>query len=443
MLRIGVFSDTHVGRNTPRVVGDARRAAFRDAFRQAIDIFIDSKVDYVLHAGDLFEKRSMTVEDVAFVKAELYRLSRSSKEKWGKDVRVLSLRGNHDGMPGGCVLEYLTHPAADYFKVIGDGVGETLEHYVDDKVLVVGVGYHPHIRGRLPRAVREISGLLESSGGGLFKISLFHNYVEGVGDVPPHTPEHSTIPLKELERLNVDLVVLGHYHEGFGPLRVGGRLLLAPGATEAVDLGETGPFSVEILEVEDGGDVQARRVQLKPSHKISTRRISPPEPQPLEWFRKEVLRVVEEFYGELEEAGLPGILRVIVSGRVKDSRALMKTITEEELGDIMRAHPRLLYLEVREEVEPAIEEDRGIYTAYREDMLKELFREMGDDPEIPALVEETMMALEEKASEKTGLLRDSDRAMLVDGWVRILLDRASKAPGRLTENDRGSQAKKL
>ena len=67
-LRIGVFSDTHVGRNIPRVLRDARRKAFRHAFKQAIDIFIENDVDYVIHAGDLFEKRSMTPDDAVFVK---------------------------------------------------------------------------------------------------------------------------------------------------------------------------------------------------------------------------------------------------------------------------------------------------------------------------------------------------------------------------------------
>lgn len=88
-IRIGVFSDIHVGRNIPRVLGDAGGKAFHHAFKQAVTVFVGEKVDYVLHGGDLFEKRSMMLEDAVSVKEELYRLIKES----GKNVEIIVVRG--------------------------------------------------------------------------------------------------------------------------------------------------------------------------------------------------------------------------------------------------------------------------------------------------------------------------------------------------------------
>ena len=144
-LRIGVFSDTHVGRNIPRVLRDARRRAFRHAFKQVIDIFIENDVDYVIHAGDLFEKRSMTPNDAVFVKWEFYRLAKTIEERSGKRIEIITVRGNHDGSPSSSALDFITHPMAEYFKVIGEKTLEGVEEaYVGDGLNVIGMGYHPY-----------------------------------------------------------------------------------------------------------------------------------------------------------------------------------------------------------------------------------------------------------------------------------------------------------
>lgn len=181
-FKVGVFSDTHVGRNIPRIVGDARRRAFRHAFRQAIDAFIEAGVDYVLHGGDVLEKRSMTPEDAVFVKEELYRLVKES-EKRGKHVQILAVRGNHDGSPTSNALDFVTHPLADYFKILGEKTfkGE-VEAYWDGRLRISAMGYHPYARGKLEEVSETLSQSLKGDG---FKIFFLHNYVDVVHDIPP------------------------------------------------------------------------------------------------------------------------------------------------------------------------------------------------------------------------------------------------------------------
>jgi len=244
-FRIGVFSDTHIGRNIPRVVGDARRKAFRHVFKQAVDIFVKEKVDYVLHGGDIFEKRSMTPEDAVFVKEEFYRLVSESE----KDVQIIAVRGNHDGSPTSSALDFITHPIAKYFHVIGDKVlTGTPESFSDKRLRVSAMGYHPYAKKKI-MDVAEV--LKESLRGEEYKILLIHNYVDGIHDIPPITPDHSVIAPKTLKSLGADLVITGHHHESRGLIKRGDQTYLVPGATEAIDLAEKKPFSTMFTLVND------------------------------------------------------------------------------------------------------------------------------------------------------------------------------------------------
>ena len=427
MLRLGVFSDTHIGRNVPRIVGDARRQAFRQAFKQAINIFIEEGVDYVLHGGDLFEKRTMIPEDVVFVKDEFYRLVQASREKWGKDVKILIVRGNHDGAPSSCVLEYITHPLANYLQIIGESIKEELQYFVDEKILVAGLGYHPFIKNRIKDQVENLAKIYKSSNDKRLRILLLHNYVEEIHEIPPYTPEHSIIDIDDLVKINPDIIVVGHYHEKGGVKYKNSIKFIIPGATEAVDLGEKGPFGVYIMEVEEPGRLESKFIELTPSQHISVKRIVSEEAKPIEWFKERVLDEVSSFVNELNMRNLPGILKIKVSGKISDTRAFLRLLTEEEIRGIKEENPKLLYLEIEEDIIPITREElKEQIVMSREEMFKELYREIGQEPNILELIEETSLVLEEKASEKTGLLKDSDRSSFVEKWLRILYDRAGQ-----------------
>ncbi len=427
MLRFGVFSDTHIGRNVPRIVGDARRQAFRQAFKQAVNIFIEERVDYILHGGDLFEKRTMTPEDVAFVKDEFYRLVQASREKWGKDVKIFIVRGNHDGTPSSCVLEYITHPLASYLQIIGESIKEELQYFIDEKILVAGIGYHPFIKSRIKDQVENLAEIFKSSNDKKLEILLLHNYVEKIHEIPPYTPEHSIIDIDDLKKINPDIVVVGHYHERGDVKYKNDIKFIIPGATEAVDLGEKGPFGVYIIEVKEGIKMNTKFIELTPSQHISVRKIVSEEAKPIQWFKERVLDEVSTFIDELNMRNLPGILKIKVSGKTSDTKAFLRLLTEEEIRKIREENPKLLYLEVEEDITPLTREElREETVVSREEMFEELYREIGREPNVLELIEETSLALEEKASEKTGLLKDSDRSSFVEKWLRILLDKAGE-----------------
>ncbi|MEM4650184.1 MAG: metallophosphoesterase, partial [Candidatus Bathyarchaeia archaeon] len=141
MVKIGIFSDTHIGRSVPKAIGELRREAFKKAFTQAINVFIQEKVDYIIHCGDVFERETMNPSDSIFVKNEFQRLI----DSLSKDTKIFVVRGNHDGTPVNNALNYIEHPLAKYFKIIGEKTLENkIEFYEESNFILTGMGYTPY-----------------------------------------------------------------------------------------------------------------------------------------------------------------------------------------------------------------------------------------------------------------------------------------------------------
>ena len=416
-LKIGVFSDTHVGRNIPRVLRDARRKAFRHAFKQAIDIFIENDVDYVIHAGDLFEKRSMTPDDAVFVKWEFYKLVKNIEKRSGKKIQIIAVRGNHDGSPLSSALDFVIHPMADYFQVIGEKVLEGVEEaYIGDGLSVIGMGYHPYARKKF----EETSKILKKIKIDGYRILVLHNYVEDVHDIPPQTPEHSVIRLEDLEKLDVDLVITGHHHERLGFKKTGGKLFLVPGATEAIDLAERGPFGIYILDIRESELVAHKFVEINPLQVIGVKKVVSDKPMKLDWFRRRCLEEIESFALNLDREG---ILKLNVSGLIAEDEPFPQLDIQGEIQKLMEKYDKLIHVEVSEELSSIIRPDlKGVKGGIsRDEIVREIFGVLGEKiGEAAEIVEDVAMALDEKASERTGLLKELDRKRFSDRWLRLL-----------------------
>jgi DNA repair exonuclease SbcCD nuclease subunit len=414
--RIGVFSDTHIGRCIPRAVGELRRKAYRHAFTQAVNIFIDEGVDYVIHAGDLFEKRSMTPEDSVFVKEELQRLVDSIHDRNGKEVKIFAVRGNHDGTYENNALDYIRHPLAGYLVILGDNLLRGLEEeHVYEGLNLAGLGYHPYISGRFQEVKPSIKRVFADKGG--LKIFIVHNFVEGYHPIPPGTPSHNLIALGELADLGADIIISGHYHGRLKPQTVDGAVILTPGATEAVDLSDEGPFGVYILE-----DGASRFKPVKPLHEIRNVKVSSRDAvKPSRWFMDRALKEAEAYASSLQGRGVKGILRLVLTGLTEDDPYDMERTLTSMLSEMAEGDPGILYVDLVNRVEavhqriplPAL----GGGLEYASEILKPLGPSTA---EALRIVEEVSLLLDERASQRTGLLTASDRSPFVERWIRIL-----------------------
>ena len=99
---IGIFSDSHLG-----FLGEDRFEESFDRFKESIQIFKDNKVDFILHAGDLFDESTPT-QEVWLKTFECFslnngKLSSLKKTKNGltsnivvKGIPIVAIHGTHE-----------------------------------------------------------------------------------------------------------------------------------------------------------------------------------------------------------------------------------------------------------------------------------------------------------------------------------------------------------
>lgn len=414
-MKIGVFSDTHIGRSIPREVGELRRNAYRHAFTQAINIFIREKVECVIHAGDLFEKRSMTSEDSVFVKEELQRLVNSLREEHGGEVSIFLIRGNHDGALDNNALDFVKHPLAKYLKVVGDATirGEE-ESYFFKGIRLIGLPYHPYIS----HVFRNVKNAIRRGFNreGEIKILTIHNFIQGYHEVPPGVPQHNYLTVRDFDELGADLVLAGHYHGKVNPMESNKVLFLTPGATEAVDLSDEGPFGVYVL---DGK--QVKFLPIKPLHEIRNIKVdSRGAVKTKDWFVEQSVREIDAYSSDLQARSIDGILRLVLSGYTEDDPYNIDIFLRKEIAK-KKTSTRLLHVDLVNRVEnvkqKVVFSKLGSGLDYAMEILKPLGEMSGEAMKI---VEELSMTLDEKASQTTGLLTNSDRGRFVKRWIQIL-----------------------
>jgi len=416
-MKIGVFADTHIGRCIPRAIGELRRRAYRHSFTQAINVFIDEGADCLVHAGDMFEKRSMTPKDSVFVKKELQRLADSTREKQGKDIMMFAVRGNHDGAPESNALDYIEHPLAKYLKIIGDRTlqGEQ-EVQLHDGLCLVGLAYHPYIS----RIFEDIKPILKQSLANKSELRLLvvHNFIHGYHQIPPGVPEHSFLTVRDFDDLEADIVIAGHYHTRKEPLDEKGTMLLTPGATEAVDLSDEGPYGVYILE----GKRSARFLPIKPLHEIRNIKVTSQEAvKPTKWFVDNASDEARSYASGLQTTGIEGVLRLALLGLTDEDPYSIEQPLMSELAKIRETSPNLLHVELVNRVENVRQTVALPILGGGAEFAAEILKPLGGfTQEAMRIVEEVGTTLDEKASQKTGLLTGLDRAPFVTRWTDIL-----------------------
>lgn len=415
-MKIGVFADTHVGRCIPRAVGELRRRAYRHAFTQAVNIFIKEGVDCLIHAGDMFEKRSMTPEESVFVKDELQRLADSVYDVHCKHVTMFAIRGNHDGTPENNALDYIKHPLAEYLKIIGDEALQGKdEAEVRNGLLLIGVSYHPYISRKFEEIKSRIKRGFEHESE--LKILLIHNFIKGHHQIPPGVPLHNCLDVGDLKDLKVDLIIAGHHHNR-KESEIGDRTaLLTPGATEAIDLSDEGSHGVYILE----GKSSARFVPIKPLHEIHNIRVDSRETtRPAEWFVDKATEEVGDHASSAQARDTEAVLRILLLGLTDEDPYEIERSLASRLGKMKGSLSKILHMELVNRVED-VRQQAVTMIASRAGVTSEILTLLGNmSQEATKIVEEVSMALDERASQTTGLLTASDRLPFVKRWIDIL-----------------------
>ena len=207
---------------------------FADAFQWVVDTALDECVDFLLIAGDLFEKRTLDPRTLLIAVTEFERLQEAK-------IPVVSIEGNHERTYGDSFswLEYLNQRDLLYLLDCSRrdeswlpkpwDQEECTGGYVDlAGARVYGLRYQGAQTGA---ALNEIGAAIATAPphGAAFSIFLAHTSVEGYFD-----QGHPFVRQQDLASLRrcVDYLALGHVHAPYAGSVGQGDWLYNPGSPE-------------------------------------------------------------------------------------------------------------------------------------------------------------------------------------------------------------------
>ncbi len=213
------------------------RGATRRTLERLVDLAIDEKIDFLLIAGDLYDRDWQDFHTGLFVREQMVRLGRSG-------IRVFIVQGNHDAR--GVITRQIPWP--DNVKVFSSRTAETV-HLAD-----LGVAIHGH---SFPdREVPEdlVPGYPPAVPG-CFNIGLLHTSLTGMAGHDTYAP--TTLP--NLKSRGYDYWALGHIHAR--QVICEQPRVVFPGNLQGRHARETGSKGCELVSVE-GASMTARFMPL-------------------------------------------------------------------------------------------------------------------------------------------------------------------------------------
>jgi len=205
------------------------RSATRQAFRNVIELCLDSRAPLLLLAGDVFDEDWRDYNTGLFFIGELNRL---------RDVgtQVLMVRGNHDAASE--VSRHLTLPP--HARLLSAEEAETV--VLDDLgVAVHGVSYSRR------EVTESLVPLFPPPVDGLTNVGLLH---ANVGAASGHG-NYSPCRLDELAALGYDYWALGHMHER--QVLSAEPCIAYSGVTQGRHAREPGPRGCLLVRASDSG----------------------------------------------------------------------------------------------------------------------------------------------------------------------------------------------
>jgi len=234
-MKIGVFSDTHLGnttyknQNLPEGARDyGRKEDYKESFEEAIDLFLELKPDFVFHLGDILEAKADGEIYNESIKVALNGIKKLLKA----GIKMVLLEGNHDFVK-----------SHDHENRVFSIIESVFEDRLDRELFVVragkikvldvlgipavAMGYIDEtdpsvLRYKVFEAEREIKGQKA--------MILMH---QSVGeDIPYHSLKYEDIPD------NFRIIFNGHIHRPLIRFLPGMRLFLNVGSTEYENVSE-------------------------------------------------------------------------------------------------------------------------------------------------------------------------------------------------------------
>jgi DNA repair exonuclease SbcCD nuclease subunit len=248
-IRILHTADTHLGYR--QYHSEVRRQDFFKAFEVVINDAVEMQVDAVVHAGDLFDSRNPTLEDLLETISILSRLKAAG-------IPFFGIVGNHESKQN---TQWL-----DLFEEMGLAarLGKKPQVIGKGDAAIYGIDSVP--KSKIPifdysgfEAPESCTSLLENC----WKLLVMHQIVQPF----PYAEWDCAETLEKLP-FRIDAILLGDYHK-YEKFKVGETWVTYPGSTERNSASEFEPRSYNIITLSDEGIEISKRT-------IPTRKFLPP-----------------------------------------------------------------------------------------------------------------------------------------------------------------------
>lgn len=234
MIKFIHTGDIHLGSKFNNVSFDMEKAVMRrqelwDTFIRIIDYARENDANFLFIAGDLFEEAYFTIRDIIRVRDYFNSI---------KDINVIIVAGNHDYKGNNSLYDRIKWP--ENVTIFG---GQAIEKREFSELNTVIYGYSWGTKEiRENNLFNDFNGVDETKNN----ILVLH------GDVNNES-RYLPLNLKELKRLNMDYIALGHIHK---PQILEGNIAYC-GCPEPLDFGEDGDRG--IIE----GTIEDKKVNIK------------------------------------------------------------------------------------------------------------------------------------------------------------------------------------
>jgi len=301
-IRLLHAADLHL--DSPFALASTSRAplnATLEAFSNVISLALREKVDAVVLAGDLYERRDRSVRARFHLQRELERLDAAR-------IPSFIVHGNHDplsGDPGGVQL-----PAST--TVFGASLGEVVVHSVGGAVRfrVQGISFQEaQVHENLSRQFQRY--------GPEPTIGVLHCNLGNHGAHAAYAP----CTADDLDAAGLDYWALGHVHTRQTVVLKSGGVAAYPGNTQGRQVNETGARGCLLVELDEQRE-RAPRVQFVPCDVARWHRLEVDlgALETLDAVLEQAERQAETI--DLEGQGKHHVFRVVLTGRTSLHRQL-------------------------------------------------------------------------------------------------------------------------
>lgn len=256
MPRLLHLADVHLGARHHDLgpAAMAQRERQMAAFRRAIDMALEEKVDAVLICGDLFDSNNQPKRSVEGAAAELRRLVE-------RHIRVLLIPGTHDAYDDSSIYRVFDLPT-----LAGAEPGSNmLVVLTDERPVVTFTDLDMTFHGRVFRTKRApqspLAGFTPAETGAITRwhVGMIHGSLALPGKV-----EQDDVIFSEAEiaESGLDYLALGHWHS-FLEGRAGNTSWAYAGAPEPVAVDQDGAGSVVLVTLDQSATaptIEARKV---------------------------------------------------------------------------------------------------------------------------------------------------------------------------------------